>query len=55
MQINQKKNNEQSIKIYEQRQDIRNVVLKEVDNKYINSPKKNFNYIQKNQSYQVKL
>ena len=53
MQINQKKNNEQSNKIYEQRQDIRNVVLKEVDNKYINSPKKNYNYIQKSQSYQI--
>ena len=53
LQINQKKNIEQSNKTYEQRQDIKNVILKEVDNKYINSLKKNYGYIQKSQSYQV--
>ena len=49
MQINQKKNNEQSNKIYEQRKDIRDVVLKEVDKNSKNNNnnhKIDFNYYQ---------
>ena len=53
IQMNKMKNNAQSNKVIEQRQDIRNVVLKEVDNKYINSPKKSHHNIQKSLNYQV--